>query len=381
LERRLLRPPVYPVMETPQLFRDPWPIGRRRILVVDDDPSLRLLLRETLAAVEFEIEEVASAEEAREVARFWRPAVVLLDVQLPGLDGLSFCRQLTAAADDRPVVILLTGTATPAAEAKRAGARAILHKPFSPLDLIGLIDELDETPTERLVSRSEGDAEQLMIYARDLSRIVEVERAQRRVLQHAYRQTVAALADALEAKDPGTGLHAQRVQHYAVTLTEMADPRLLDDMSLEYGFLLHDVGKIGVPDKILRKAGPLDDAERGLIEMHPQIGVEILSGVGLLEGEGLGVVQSHHERWDGLGYPAGLSGDRIPRGARIFALADALDAMTSNRPYRAALSWEEAMDEILSHDGSQFDPKVVRAFCMRERQLHRIYEELSIVAA
>jgi response regulator RpfG family c-di-GMP phosphodiesterase len=368
-------------MEIPQLYRDPWPAGRRRILVVDDDPSLRLLLRETLAADEFEIEEVASAEEAREVARFWRPTVVLLDVQLPGLDGLSFCRQLTAARDDPPAVILLTGTPTPAAEAKKAGARAILHKPFSPLDLLALIDDLDEMPTERLVSKSEGDAEQLLIYARDLSRIVEVERGQRRLLQHAYRQTVAALADALEAKDPGTGLHAQRVQHYAVALAEMVDPRLLDDTSLEYGFLLHDVGKMGIADKILNKPGPLTDAERNLIELHPAIGVEILSGITLFDGEGLDVVQSHHERWDGAGYPAGLSGDRIPLGARVFALADALDAMTSDRPYREALSWEKATDEILSQDGSQFDPKVVRAFCMRERQLHRIYEELSIVAA
>jgi response regulator RpfG family c-di-GMP phosphodiesterase len=368
-------------METPQPHTDAWPTGRRRILVVDDDPSLRLLLRETLAADEFEIEEVASAEEAREVARFWRPSVVLLDVQLPGLDGLSFCRQLTAARDDPPAVILLTGTPTPAAAAQRAGARAILHKPFSPLELIALIDELDETPTERLVSRSEGDAEQLLVYARDLSRIVEVERAQRRLLQHAYRQTVVALADALEAKDPGTGLHAQRVQHYAVTLAETVDPRLLDDTSIEYGFLLHDVGKIGVADKILNKPGPLTETERSVIEMHPAIGVEILSGVALLEGEGIDVVRSHHERWDGLGYPAGLSRDRIPLGARIFALADALDAMTSDRPYRKALSWEQATDEILSHDGTQFDPKVVRAFCARERQFHRIYEEFSVVAA
>ena len=367
-------------METPQLYRDLWPGGRRRILVVDDDPTLRLLLRVTLAADEFEIEEVASAEEAREVARFWRPAVVLLDVQLPGLDGLSFCRQLMAR-EDPPAVVLLTGTPTPAAEAQRAGARAILHKPFSPLELIALIDGLDETPTEWLVSNSEGDAEQLLVYARDLSRIVEVERSQRRLLQHAYRQTVAALADALEAKDPGTGLHAQRVQHYAVTLTEMVEPRLLDDTSLEYGFLLHDVGKIGIADKILNKLGPLNDDERGLIQLHPAIGVEILSGVALLDGQGLGVVRSHHERWDGAGYPAGLAGDGIPLGARIFALADALDAMTSDRPYRTALSWEEATDEILSHDGSQFDPKVVRAFCTRERQLHRIYEEFSAVAA
>jgi putative two-component system response regulator len=367
-------------MEMPQLYRDPWPAGRRRILVVDDDPSLRLLLRETLAADEFEIEEVASAEEAREVARFRRPAVVLLDVQLPGLDGLSFCRQLTARPDP-PVVILLTGTPTPAAEAEKAGARAILHKPFSPLDLLALIDDLDEMPTERLVSKSEGDAEQLLIYARDLSRIVEVERGQRRLLQHAYRQTVAALADALEAKDPGTGLHAQRVQHYAIALAEMVDPRLLDDVSLEYGFLLHDVGKMGIADKILNKPGPLTDAERNLIELHPAIGVEILSGIALFEGEGLDVVRSHHERWDGGGYPAGLSGDRIPLGARVFALADALDAMTSDRPYRKALSWEQATDEILSQDGSQFDPKVVRAFCARERQFHRIYEEFSVVAA
>jgi ribonuclease P protein subunit RPR2 len=161
----------------------------------------------------------------------------------------------------------------------------------------------------------------------------------------------------------------------------MVEPRLLDDASLEYGFLLHDVGKIGIGDQILNKPGPLSDAERGLIELHPMIGAEILAGVALLEGEGLGVVRSHHERWDGGGYPAGLVGDRIPLGARIFALADALDAMTSDRPYRAALTWEKATDEILSHDGSQFDPKVVRAFCTRERQLHRIYEEFSVVAA
>jgi response regulator RpfG family c-di-GMP phosphodiesterase len=367
-------------MDTPQLYRDLLPGRRRRVLVVDDDPTLRLLLRTTLAADEFEIEEVGSAEEARDVARFWRPAVVLLDVQLPGLDGLSFCRQLTSSADP-PAVVMLTGSRIGAEEARKAGARAILSKPFSPLELIALMDELDDTPTELLVSRSEGDAEQLLVYARDLSRIVEAERAQRRLLQHAYRQTVAALADALEAKDPGTGRHAQRVQHYALTLTETVEPRLLDDPSLEYGFVLHDVGKIGVPDPILNKPGPLTEDERALIELHPTIGEEILAGVALLEGEGLRVVRSHHERWDGLGYPGGLVGEKIPLGARVFALADALDAMTSDRPYRPALSWEDATDEILSQDGSQFDPRVVRAFCTRERQLRRTYEELSFVAA
>src|SRR3989442_15625181 len=161
----------------------------------------------------------------------------------------------------------------------------------------------------------------------------------------------------------------------------MVDPGRLDVESFEYGFLLDDVGKPCMPVRVLNKPGPVTDDERGLIELPPTIGAEILSGVALLEGEGLRVVRSHHERWDGLGYPAALAGDRIPLGACIFALADALDAMTSDRPYRAALTWEKATDEILSHDGSQFDPKVVRAFCTRERQLHRIYEEFSVVAA
>jgi response regulator RpfG family c-di-GMP phosphodiesterase len=369
-------------MEEPQRYRDPWSSTRRRNLVVDHDPSLLLHQRETLAAGEFELEETASAEEARDVTRFWRPSVVLLDVTLPGLDGLSFCRQLTGGgALKEPAVILLTGTEMSDADARDAGARAFLAKPFSPLELIALIDNLDAPPDELLVGRNGGDSEQLLLYARDLNRVVEIERAQRRLLQQAYRQTVAALADALEAKDPGTGLHAQRVQHYAVTLTEVVNPGLLDDPSLEYGFLLHDVWKIGIADQVLNKPGTLNTSERRLIELHPTIGAEILAGVVLLQGEGLNVVRFHHERWDGVGYPNRVPGDEIPLGARIFALADALDAMTSDRPYRKALSWDEATDQILAERGGQFDPQVVKAFCVRERRLRRIYDELSAVAA
>jgi response regulator RpfG family c-di-GMP phosphodiesterase len=379
----LLRPlSCQPTMDTPQLYADLLPDSRRRILVVDDDPSLRLLLRETLAADEFELEEVASAEEAQEVARFWRPSVVLLDVSLPGLDGVSFCRQLTRGdREGRPTVILLTGSRMSDAQAKEAGARALLRKPFSPLELIGLLDHLDEPAPALSGPTNTEDAEQLLIYARDLNRIVDVERTQRRLLQQAYRQTVAALADALEAKDPGTGLHAQRVQHYAVTLTEVVAARLLDDPSLEYGFLLHDVGKIGIADHVLNKPGPLTPGERTLIELHPTIGSEILSGVALLQGEGVEVVRSHHERWDGAGYPDGLAGENIPLGARIFAVADALDAMTCDRPYRSAIGWDEATEELLAHAGAQFDPQVVRAFSIRERRMRRIFDEFSIVAA
>jgi ribonuclease P protein subunit RPR2 len=365
-------------MNSPQVSHP----SRRRILVVDDDPSLRLLLRTTLAADEFELEEVASAEEAGEAARFWRPSVVLLDVTLPGMNGVAFAKQLTSQpVYGNPTVILLTGADVTTAEALAAGARAMLRKPFSPLELIRLIDEAEEREGELLANETEVDAEQLLVYARDLSRMIEVERRQRRLLQNAYRQTVAALADALEAKDPQTGLHAQRVQHYALTLTEGVDPRLLDDPSLEYGFLLHDVGKIGVPNQVLEKRAPLSETEWHLIQAHPTIGADILGDVTLLQGHGIDVVRSHHERWDGTGYPHGLAGEQIPLGARIFALADTLDAMTSDRPYRAAMSWERATEEILGQTGRQFDPQVVKAFSVRERRLRRIYHELSVAAA
>jgi HD-GYP domain-containing protein (c-di-GMP phosphodiesterase class II) len=249
------------------------------------------------------------------------------------------------------------------------------------LELLRLIDALDDEPTDLLAGEPERDAEQLLVYARDLGRVVEIERRQRRLLQHAYRQTVTALADALEAKDPWTGMHAQRVQHYAVTLAEAVDPRLLEDPSLEYGFLLHDVGKIGVPNEVLNKRGPLTEGEWELIRAHPSIGVGILSGVTLLQGHGIDVVRAHHERWDGGGYPDGCAGSEIPLGARIFALADTLDAITSDRPYRRALGWERATDEILAQAGHQFDPRAVRAFCSRERRLRRIFDELSVAAA
>jgi ribonuclease P protein subunit RPR2 len=192
---------------------------------------------------------------------------------------------------------------------------------------------------------------------------------------------VIALADALEAKDPVTGLHAIRVQRYATELVGGVDPRLLDDPSMEYGFLLHDVGKLGIPDSVLKKEAPLSWAERKLMQQHTLLGEAMLANVTLLDGAGLGVVRSHHERWDGSGYPDALAGDRIPIAARIFALVDAMDAMTTDRPYRPAQSWDTATDEILAQAGKQFDPRVVAAFAQREGRMRRISEELAEAAA
>src|SRR5205814_7403982 len=157
------------------------------------------------------------------------------------------------------------------------------------------------------------------------------------------------------------GKHAERVAAYGLTLARQMGSRLADDPEIEFGFLLHDIGKVAVPDAILYKPEPLTDAERLLMERHTVIGVQILRGVDFL-GEAKAVVRSHHERWDGKGYPDGLERDDIPLAARVFAVADTLDALTTDRPYRPASPLERARDIIASLAGTQFDPDVTEAF-------------------
>jgi ribonuclease P protein subunit RPR2 len=296
---------------------------------------------------------------------------------MPGLDGLSFCRRLKLAPGTSGIaILLLTGSDDAAGEvaARAAGADAYLRKPFSPLALLGLVERLlgvrSTLPFRAAGEQHEHD--QTLVYAQDLRRLLEIERGQRALLQDAYRETIGALTAVLESKDTATGAHSQRVQRYAVELAGAVDPRLLGDPSLEYGFLLHDVGKVGIPDRILQKPGPLTAQERRLMETHAVLGEQLLGKVALLRGEGLRVVRSHHERWDGRGYPDGLERDGIPLGARIFAVADTLDAITNERPYRAAASWEAAVEEILALAGRQFDPDVVEVFRAREEALREL---------
>ena len=364
-----------PFAAKPAFSRPKEPMPSRRILIVDDDAGLRALLGTTLTA-EFEVAEAADAERASDLARLWRPTLVLLDVAMPGLDGLTFCSALKRKpVYGAPLVVLLTGAEISEEEANRVSADALLRKPFSPLELVGVIDRLTgsdsiETGTEI----ADGPNDQVQLYARDLSRLVEIERKQRRVVQDAYRETVTALANALEAKDTGTGTHSLRVRHYAADLTAAVEPALLNDPSLEYGFLLHDVGKIGVPTGLLEKRGPLTPHEMELMRLHPVIGAEILADVTFLHGEGLKIIRSHHERWDGTGYPDGLAGQEIPLSARIFAVADALDAMTGERPYRRPASWGAAAAEISTQSGLQFDPDIVNVFRKKKDGLRRLFE-------
>jgi response regulator RpfG family c-di-GMP phosphodiesterase len=354
-----------------------------RILLVDDDPALRTLLKTTFEVADVAVVEAEGAAAARRKIRSARPDVIVLDVNMPGTTGLELCAELKAAPATRDIpIVLLTGSegGTEAA-AKKAGANAFVRKPFSPLELLAVAERLAGgvagIPFRATKKNTRGPDEELLLYARDLRHMLEVERGQRELLQSAYLQTVSALASALESKDTGTRAHSHRVQSYATALAEAAGVAVVRNESTAYGFLLHDVGKIGIPDGILQKPGPLSSPERRKMETHTVLGEAMLSGVVFLKGDGLKIVRSHHERWDGRGYPDGLVRDEIPLGARIFAVADALDAMTSHRPYRRAMSWSAAHAEILEQRKRQFDPDVVDAFLTSEPTLLEIRRELA----
>jgi response regulator RpfG family c-di-GMP phosphodiesterase len=350
-----------------------------RILLVDDDANLRMLLRTTFEVFDIDVEETENAAAAEQAIRSFRPDVLVLDVRMPGMDGLEFCRLVKAdPANDGLGVVLLTGSEGGRQEAARSvGADVFLRKPFSPLELLATVERLagKKYGIPFRPARTDDPQEQLLLYASDLRHLLEIEKSQRTLVQSAYRETVTALATALESKDTGTRAHSQRVQQYAIELAREVDPRLLDDPSTEYGFLLHDVGKIGIPDRILQKPKPLTEAEERLMRTHTVLGEQVLGGVAFLHGEGLRVVRSHHERWDGDGYPDGLAGTDIPLGARVFAVADALDAMTSDRPYRRARPWADAGPELVQQSGRQFEPTVVSAFIAREERLRAVFEK------
>jgi putative nucleotidyltransferase with HDIG domain len=346
-------------------------VRRLKILVVDDDEHIRVLLRTTFEAVDTVVDEAADVFEARASLERRRPDVVVLDIGLPGVDGLSYARELAADGGDIGVV-LLTGHSIAARDVEGVGAAAVVSKPFSPLDLLAAVHRAAgarQSPLLADAGRGPG-SDQLLLYADDVRRLLEIERRQRRALERSYTETLHALAAALESRDASTGKHSSRVQRYALELTQALAPELLDDPSVAFGYLLHDIGKVGIPDKILQKNGPLTLEERTVMQGHTTLGAQILGGVGLLDGRGLEIVLHHHERWDGAGYPQQLTGDAIPLPARIFAVADALDAMTSERPYRPAGDWPAAVAEIERCAGGQFDPGVVHEFVRVAPVLH-----------
>jgi ribonuclease P protein subunit RPR2 len=222
------------------------------------------------------------------------------------------------------------------------------------------IEELEAELARRAADDDEKE-QQLQRYAADLRETFMQERSRSEELRRSYMLTVRALASAVEARDAYTGRHAERVAAYGLAIGAVYGMPLSDEPQIEFGFLLHDVGKVAVPDAILFKPGPLTAAERLVMQQHPVTGSEIVREIDFL-GAARDVIRSHHERWDGSGYPDGLAGEAIPVSARIFAVADAFDALTTERPYRHASPIAEARAMIERSSGSHFDPDVIVAF-------------------
>ena len=349
------------------------------ILLADDDRRVRQLVGLTLPTDDFHLCYAEDGPGALRVARDVRPSLVLLDHQMPGLSGVDVCKALRSDPDTAGMpIMMLTGRGgeTLRVRAFEAGVDDFLTKPFSPLALEEKVRGLIGLGDRRAADASTADPNQLthaqrLPYAADLNRSMTGLRGIHEQLRESHAATIEALATALEIRAAETEGHSQRVSLYAVAAARHLGIGGEELEQIRWGSLLHDVGKIGVPDAVLLKPGPLLPEEWAQMKMHPELGARLLRHVPMLA-SALSIVRFHHERFDGGGYPLGLRGTAIPFGARVFAVADALDAMTVDRPYRRGLSWEQARAEIVRGRGTQFDPVVADAYLEIFHDLHAL---------
>jgi response regulator RpfG family c-di-GMP phosphodiesterase len=333
----------------------PAPARPPRILVLEDEGTVQTLVKAMLKIRGFECDAASTVAEARGLMRRQRYDIVLADVHLPDGSGLELVEK--ADADD-PLLIVMTGSSDiqTAVQAIRNGAIDFITKPFSVGHFLQRIDKALSEWKSR---------ERLQGYAGALERLVEMKTEElsrtSRQIDEVCDMTVAALGAALNLKDHETADHCARVSQNCVTLGSILSLSEFELKNLKWGAYLHDVGKIGVPEQLLLKKGELLPEERRIMEKHPAMGYAMIRNIEFLA-FATDVVLSHHESYDGTGYPRGLRGERIPLNARIFSVVDTLDAMTSDRPYREALPFSAAAVELKKKAGSMFDPEIVDAF-------------------
>jgi len=335
-----------------------------RILIVDDEFSVREILSEGLTAFGFITHTASRAQEGLKIFLAGGIDLVLSDIDMPEMSGLEFLAELVRIKPSVDV-IMVTGVVDTevAVKALRDGARDYVTKPFNLEEVRIVIRRTLEN--RRLVNENKSYQEGLELKVEERTtelkeKKVEVERLYSE-LQESYESTLQAMATALDFRDNETQGHSLRVVEYALIVAGAMGVKEPELGWIRRGALLHDIGKIGVPDAVLRKPGKLDADEWAEMRKHPERGYEMLRHIRFLE-PALEIVLCHQERYDGSGYPQGLAGEQIPLGARIFAVVDCFDAMTSDRPYRAALAIETARDEIRAFSGIQFDPVVAEAF-------------------
>lgn len=322
-----------------------------RCLIVDDEPALRTVLRRLMTAEGFECLEAATAPEALALLEREAVPLVLTDYHMPGMNGDELLRLVQERwAGTAVVMITAVSDVNVAVRCLERGALDYLTKPFSTQEVRARV--LQALEKRKLLRDNEAYRTQLE------ERVAQ----QARQYEELFLASLQSLADALEVKDSYTWGHSTRVSHYAIGIAHelRLDTALLEQLAL--GSRLHDIGKIGVRESVLNKEGPLTDAEYAHVMEHPVIGWRLLAPLLRDMPHALAVVRSHHERFDGKGAPDSLTALEIPLAARITAVADSFDAMTSGRPYRDGMSVEKALAELRRCSGTQFDPHCVAAF-------------------
>jgi putative two-component system response regulator len=344
------------------------PKAEASILVVDDEPAVRRVLEKLLTAEGYDVLLAEDGEQALSLLQVQHVDTILLDVMMPGIDGVEVCRKIRATPGLAHVPVVIVTAADDRAcrrRAREAGADDFLSKPFDEVELRARIknsirvkryqDGLDHQRRSLMVTVDE--------HTRDLERATANLERVRRELDAARQETIERLTRAAEFRDDETAAHLQRMSHYCRML---ARKKGLDEYQAELMRVaspMHDVGKIGIPDSILLKPSKLTPAEFEIMKKHAEIGYRILYGSDseLLNLAG-NIARSHHEKWDGSGYPYGLRGSAIPLEGRIAAVADVFDALTSKRPYKPAWTMDEATAYLASGRARHFDPELVDLF-------------------
>jgi putative nucleotidyltransferase with HDIG domain len=328
-----------------------------RILVVDDEAHVRSMIAATLSRQGYDVVLASGGEEAIESLKNDSFELILTDIVMQEGNGLALLERIREQNPNLPVIMVTAiHDISVAIDSMRRGAYDYLLKPFEREHLIATVQRALEHRQALQESRT---------YQQNLEQVVrartEMLRQAMEELEHSYDVTLEALGDALDLKDSETQGHSKRVTAYTIALARAMGIVPDDIKVIARGAFLHDIGKMAIPDEILRKPGKLSPEEQEVMREHCARGYQMLRKIPFLS-EAAEIVFTHQEHYDGSGYPSKLSGAAIPIGARIFAVADTLDAITSDRPYRMARTFDAAREEIIRCSGTQFDPAVVEVY-------------------
>src|SRR5580698_6294597 len=344
-----------------------------RILIVDDEPHVRTMIGSTLERQGYDVQLASSGREGLEILERNAFDLVLTDIVMQDGNGITLLERIHGQQPQLPVVMVTAiHDISVAIDSMRRGAYDYLLKPFEREHLVNTVQRaLDHRQALQDSHNYQQNLEQV-VRAR-----TEMLRQAMEDLEHSYDVTLEALGDALDLKDSETEGHSKRVTAYTIALARAMGISPVDIKIIARGAFLHDIGKMAIPDEILRKPGKLTPEEEQIMRDHCTRGYHILRKIPFLS-EAAAIVYTHQEHFDGNGYPSRLRGNEIPIGARIFAVADAMDAITSDRPYRKARSFDEARQEVLRCSGTQFDPNVVEVFLKIPNELwHELRAEIN----